>query len=178
MSNPPKYLILYVDPGEDTGWCVGHGKVLVGAGTTKMWPFADDVAIALKEGTTRELQDNEAWVVTGRENLLDLPIGEIVCEDWRLYPHKLKALAWDQCRTARLIGGLKMLCRLHGIPFRLQPAAIKAEAMRLGAEEFYYHPLHPNRHQNDAIQHWVYYTEFGSDGSGYTPSSVSNQEQD
>ena len=67
-------------------------------------------------------------------------------------------MAWDQCRTARLIGALSFMARLHDIPFILQPASIKDAAKAAGAEELYYKPVTENRHQNDAIQHFVFYT--------------------
>lgn len=178
MAKLPDTLTLYVDPGEDTGWCIARGPVLVSAGTTKMWSFADDVAEALS-AKAGPLHDPEyPDVREDMEEHLSLPITTIVCEDWRLYPDKLKALAWDQCRTARLIGALTLLTRMYGLGWHLQPASIKPEAQRAGCEEFYYHPLHENRHQNDAIQHFVYFTTYGPDGSGRTPSNVSNKERD
>jgi hypothetical protein len=41
----------------------------------------------------------------------------------------------------------------------LQPAAIKKQAQAAGAEELYWRPLRENRHQNDAVQHFVFYTQ-------------------
>ena len=144
-----------------------------------MWTFADEVWLAL-QGEPSELNDPDApWLLDDVDpELLKLPITTIVCEDWRLYPDKLKALAWDQCRTARLIGALTAYTRIHRLNWHLQPASIKPEAQRAGCEELYYRPLHENRHQNDAIQHFVYFTTYGPDGSGRTPSNVSNKERD
>ena len=161
MSDLPNALTLFVDPGEDTGWCLARGRRLLVASTTKMWTFADDVVDALN-GTYMDggiLDPDSVAVREGveRDNF-ELPIERIVCEDWRLYPDKLRALAWDQCRTARLIGALTLLTRMHNIEWVLQPAAIKAQAVAAGAEEFFYRPLHENRHQNDAIMHFVWYT--------------------
>lgn len=171
MPNPlidEPFRTLYVDPGEMTGWCIGKGSKLLGAGQTPMWEFIDDVwdavfsepvprpdpmcpppelgvgpRIWLREGVSSD--DN-----VGR-------IGRIVCEDWKLYPDKLKALAWDQCRTARALGALKLIARKNECEYVLQPAAIKKRAMDGGAREFFYRPEHDNRHMNDAIMHYFFY---------------------
>ena len=147
---------LYVDPGEDTGWCIAREFKLLAAGTEKMWPFADEVWSELHTGASI-LSDP----INARNGIAEAelsgPIGRIVCEDFRIYPWKVNELKWDRVRTARLIGALTFMARLHQIPFVLQPAAIKKEAVAAGAEELYYRPLHENRHQNDAIQHFVFY---------------------
>lgn len=153
------FLTFYADPGEDFGWALGCGLTLVAAGTSKMWDVPDELWAAFSEADPSDLR-NAARLREGVDpSLLMLPIGRVVCEDWRLYPDKMKALAWDQCRTARVIGALKFICRQQGIPFILQPAAIKQRAVDGGAEEFFYRPLHENRHQNDAIMHFVFYTQ-------------------
>jgi hypothetical protein len=151
---------LYCDPGEDTGWALGKGLRLLAGGTEKMWTFADDVWAALQdnvgflaEGDTPYLRDG----VTAEDN--SGPIGRIVMEDFRIYPWAARELAWDQVRTARLIGALTFMARVHDIPVVLQPAAIKKRAQAGGAEEMYYTPLHENRHANDAIQHFTFFTQ-------------------
>lgn len=152
---------LYCDPGEDFGWAIGKGSLLLAGGTEKMWTMADEVNLVLSgysggmlgEGDIADLRLG----VKPEENYG--PIGRIVCEDWRLYPQSLKQLFWDPCRTARVIGALTMMCRQYGAEFVLQPAAIKDAAQKAGAEELYYRPLKENRHANDAIQHFVYYTQ-------------------
>lgn len=172
MTHPslPDDLTLYVDPGEDTGWAISRGDVLLGACTTKMWEFSDDVWVALeqqhnnrKRGYTPITDPEHPWILSGcQEHLFDdggnlRKITRIVCEDWRLYPSTLRELAWDQCRTARLIGSLTQASRWYKLEMVLQPASIKADAEMAGAKNLYYRPLHENRHQNDAIQHFVFY---------------------
>lgn len=154
------FLTLYADPGEDFGWCIGCGTTLVAAGTTKMWTMADDVWEALETAPSDTLLFDDANIRDGvmASDYEDMPIKRIVCEDFRIYPWAAKQLAWDRVRTARVIGALTFMARLKDIPFILQPAAIKKAAQAAGAEELYYRPLHENRHQNDAIQHFVFYT--------------------
>jgi hypothetical protein len=153
---------LYCDPGEDFGWAIGRDLKLLAAGTTKMWDMADDVWAALHDPYDSTLPLNSPDYarngVTDEE--LCGPIGRIVCENWKIYPweaHK-GALDWDECRTARVIGALTFMARLHRIPFITQGADIKEAAKAAGAEELYYRPLKENRHQNDAIQHFVFFT--------------------
>lgn len=152
---------LYCDPGEDFGWAVGRHTKLLAAGTEKMWPFADDIWAALNNPNDPDgsIINGDDYVRAGHEGSNVGPIGRVVCEDWRLYPDKLKFLKWDQCRTARVIGAITFMCRQKSIPLVLQPAAIKKAAQAAGAEELYYKPLRENRHQNDAIQHFVFFTQ-------------------
>jgi hypothetical protein len=159
---PETFRTIYADPGEDFGWCVGRDTTLLAAGTTKMWSMADDVWAALNAPDDPSIPiNNEAQGRNGvaQADLLG-PIGRIVCEDWRLYPWVIAkgGLDFDQCRTARVIGALQFMCRVKGIPFVLQPASIKPEAVAAGAEELYYRPLRENRHANDSIQHFTFFT--------------------
>lgn len=149
---------LYCDPGEDFGWAIGRGAKLLAAGTEKMWTMADDVWAALNDPNNPDIALNgDDFVRVGCEGENVGPIGRIVYEDFRIYPWKAKALAWNQVRTARVIGALTFMGRLHGIPTYPQPASIKNAAQAAGAEELYYRPLKENRHQNDAIQHFVFF---------------------
>jgi hypothetical protein len=65
---------------------------------------------------------------------------------------------FDKVRTARVIGAITFMCRMTNTPLHFQGANIKAAAVAAGAEELYYRPLTENRHQNDAIQHYVFFT--------------------
>jgi hypothetical protein len=158
---------LYCDPGEDFGWCLGRGTKLLAAGTEKMWDFADVVWAALINQDPMEgyicapdaggfLRDEAQDERTLSD--YDCRIERVVFENWRLYPNEMRGLAWSECRTARVIGAIQMMCRQADIECVSQPAAIKPAAQAAGVEEYYYEPLHENRHQNDAIQHWRFYT--------------------
>lgn len=160
MRELETFRTLYCDPGEDFGWCIGRDTKLLLAGTEKMWTFADDAWDALNNPSDPSNPLNSVELArTGvtQEECLG-PIGRVVCEDWRLYPEKLKHLAWDRCRTARVIGALTFMARQKQIPFVLQPAAIKKAAVAAGAEELFYRPLRENRHANDALMHFCFYT--------------------
>lgn len=157
---------LYCDPGEDFGWCLGRGTRLIAAGTEKMREMEDIIWDSLSGETGAGWlaePDAGGWLRDEAQDELKLGSGDcrirrVVMENWRLYPKEMKRLAWDECRTARVIGAIQFMCRFHDVPCILQPALIKDAAQAAGVEEFYYTPLHENRHQNDAIQHWRYYT--------------------
>ena len=156
-------LTLYCDPGESFGWCIGKGTKLLLAGTTPMWAMADEVEWLLKNGGVEGTQfEDEIWWREGvtPSDYFKVPVGRIVCENFRLYPTHAKALIGDEFRTVRVIGALQDKCRpaRYDLPFITQGADIKSAAKAAGAEELYYRPLHENRHQNDAIQHYVWYT--------------------
>lgn len=152
---------LYLDPGDNTGWCIGKGTLLLGAGTELMWPCWQDAWDALNEdvGIFGSGDDGD-WLrdgITPEDNTG--PIGRIVLEDFRLYEWKATALAFDPLRTPKIIGAYRAIARIKDVSFVAQPAKIKERAVLGGAEELYYHPLKENRHQNDAIQHFFYYTQ-------------------
>lgn len=160
MNVAEDFRTIYCDPGEDFGLAQGVGTTLLGACTEKMWVQVRDVWDIINDPTNPDLPLNSAELLRDDvdEALLRLPVGRIVCEDFRIYPWAFKDLKWDRVRTARAIGALTFMCQLHEIPFVLQPAAIKEAALAAGAEELFLKPLHPNRHQNDATMHFVFYS--------------------
>lgn len=155
----PEWDTLCVDPGETTGWAIFdmHGK-LVDGGQHPLWSFGDIVwwtafGPHLPEWLNPVGEEDE-WITKALQN-----VKVIVCEDFRIYPWEAKkgTMDWDQVRTARLIGSLTQTARIAGWEFILQPAAIKDAAERAGAKALYETPHYQQRHQNDAIQHGVYY---------------------
>lgn len=160
LSVTEDFLTLYSDPGEDYGWALGCGTVLVARGIIKMWTMADIVWDALNSTPFETELFDEAYVrdeITA-EDYRGMKIGRHVCENFRIYPWAANELAWDEVRTARVIGAMTFMARQHDIPFITQPAAIKQAAKAAGAEELFDRPLHENRHSNDAVTHFVYYT--------------------
>lgn len=154
------------DPGEDCGLSIWEDDKLILGYTLKMGTV-DRLFYVLLERP----EDIDDFLIDYPEceevvnELRGRKIVRVVCEDWRLYPWVMytpdgrasHALDFDQCRTARLIGALTIVASMNGIPFQLQGADIKETAVAGGAENFYYKPLHENRHQNDAIQHGVFW---------------------
>jgi hypothetical protein len=160
-----------IDPGEDTGLSVWEDNKPVLATTVKMWDTADVLYRAfndnrwsqekprIRPGYVNEYELEVPELSHVYEAVFGYEIDAIVCEDFRIYPWKAKDLAWDQVRTARLIGALTFIAKLYDIEFVLQGAKIKERAVAGGAEEFFARPLHENRHANDSIMHGVFYIQ-------------------
>lgn len=156
MTRPPGCVtvnvekFLTVDPGEDTGWSIWNKWSLLESGTTKMWDFSDTLwAHALNR--SEDAIDQVLY-----DELVSCAISHVVVENWALYPWKLQSMDWDECRTARLIGSIYQACRVARWDYEQQPAKIKERAQAAGAKNYFSHPLHENRHANDAIMHGVY----------------------
>ena len=181
LTKPEKFKTLYVDPGENTGWCLANGPKLLAGGQERLWPFADDVHRALASGGSEGPLGCQAEAeFFSRKGIgpkqLEPPIGRIVIEDFRIYPWKVNELKWDPVRTARLIGAITLLARIYDLEFHIQPAAIKERAEAGGAEEYFYRPIHENRHVNDAIRHFTYFSQLGPAGDPRVAERVSEAE--
>lgn len=156
---------LYADPGEDFGWCLGRGTTLLAAGTEKMHPFSLEIWDALFDPDISYLCQPDVGGLIRDEVASETSlgpnqcrIGRIVCEDFKIYPWAARQLSWNPVRTARVIGKIELMCEKANVELVLQPAAIKKAAIAAGAEELFYYPLHENRHQNDAILHYTFFT--------------------
>jgi hypothetical protein len=155
------FLTFYADPGEDFGWAMGCGTKLLTRGTEKMWTVIDELWMdIMDEEESIFRMDGVAREGVDMKDFSHMKIRRIVCENWTLYPKEMRsgALDWDECRTARAIGAMTLMARRKDFPFITQPAAIKPAAEAAGAHELYDKPLRENRHQNDAIQHFVFFT--------------------
>lgn len=150
---PSKWLC--VDIGESTGYAVWSENQLVCGGTAPMEDFVyavgDPLTPRRRHRDTELLSRVSGWQL-------------IVIEDWQLYPWKAQELSWDKQLTVRGLGALQFIAGALERPCVLQPAAIKDSAVQAGAEELFARPVHPNRHQNDAIMHGVKY--LASQGEG------------
>lgn len=143
-------LLLACDPGESTGWSSWEDSKLKAVGTESLDAFVTAWGEA-KLGLSTRFDCDPGLV----ETMVDAE--HLVIEDWALYPWKAQELAWDKCRTARGIGALSYICDAAGVPYTLQPAKIKDQAVAAGAEAYFKKPLHENRHLNDSIMHAVYF---------------------
>ncbi len=86
--------ILCLDPGETTGWAVFEEHKLVRWGQ----------ATTVKNGEICWSELNSLFT----EYLPDF----VVCEDYRIYQHKLARHSFSPVLTLRIIGGIDLLCNL------------------------------------------------------------------
>lgn len=150
---------LTIDPGEDTGLSLWEDEALIDAYTLKMRDVADLLWSWLTgEVTNASVEHSEFFAQLQGHKLI-----RVVCEDWVIYPWKAKSLAWDECRTARLIGAITWVVNKFDVPVHFQGAKIKEEAVAAGAENYFLSPRHENRHANDAIMHGVWYNLHNAD---------------
>lgn len=92
--------LLCLDPGETTGWCLFEKGELI------KYNQEDTVILSTdgKQGTKiidwRCLEDLFFFTAPTK----------VVCENYRIYAHKLERHSFSQVETLRLIGGIDQLC--------------------------------------------------------------------
>lgn len=96
LSKIPNRL-LAIDPGETTGWA------LFEEGKLTRWGQEETVT---KVGKEKVLN----WAPLMR--LFTMSPDVVVCENYRIYAHKLERHSFSQVETLRLIGGIDLLCSM------------------------------------------------------------------
>lgn len=134
-------LVLALDPGETTGWCLFKGTTI------------------LEHGQIRTKD-----VVTGGQAVYDLLAkygpAHLVMENYRIYAHKLKEHAGSEVHTVQFIGAIKVIANLHKLKPSLQ-MAVQAKQFctdeKLKAWDVWYKG---EKHARDAIRHAMFYMLF------------------
>lgn len=133
-------ILLCLDPGETTGFAVFNREKLVRFGELSGTIKHNDINSALLANFIHEIQPTH-----------------IVCEDYRIYSHKLKRHAYSRVMTIRLIGAIEFICQMENIPLTFQMAA-QAKGFvtdeRLRNWGFWYRGV---KHARDAIRHGLYF---------------------
>lgn len=157
--------ILCLDPGETTGWAVFEEHKLVRWGQ----------AATVKSGEIHWPELNFLFI----EHSPDF----VVCEDYRIYQHKLARHSFSPVLTLRIIGGVDLLCNLgwytvesscfsgepdiyeeHTCPIHYQMATTAKTFVtdeRLKQWGFWQESM---RHARDAIRHGCYFLLFYNKG--------------
>jgi hypothetical protein len=144
----PKSL-LCLDPGETTGWALFEN------GKLTRWGQAKTVI-----GTTAPGRKKGPKVMNWSE-LQDLfeftePTA-VVCEDYKIYAHKLDRHTFSSVETLRLIGGIDMTCAMKELPLAYQ-MAVQAKGFVTDAKlKRWGFWIEGMRHSRDAIRHGIYY---------------------
>ena len=95
LSTVPDCL-LCLGPGETTGWCVFEKGVLTLYGQT---PTYDKETEQINWGEVNHL-------------IQKIKPTHVVCENYRVYAHKLERHSFSEVPTIRIIGGFELLCFL------------------------------------------------------------------
>lgn len=116
--------ILGFDPGESyTGWCLLVDGEPYSAGVLPDWK---KLAYLLQHAKPNA----------------------VVCENYRLYPHKARAQFGSEMKAIRMIGVIEYLCWQLDIEFVLQNASrIRNDPLVKDLK------FHKSRHANDAMRH-------------------------
>lgn len=150
-SNIPKddMRVLALDPGHTTGWGYFEGP--------HMCKYGQAMTLIERVG-------NNEGVLCYRE-LLDLLDGinpnVIVCEDYRVYAHKVERHVNSRVPTLHLIGAIELWAYLHHVPVVFQMASTAKGFVtddKLKAWGLYKEGM---RHSRDAFRHACYFLLFG-----------------
>lgn len=139
----PSFFVLGLDPGNTTGWSLWHGGNLVEWGEIKL---------------------------RRTSNIVDLlysfdELGQIVVEEYRIYPNRAKQHIGHDLFTPRVIGAVEAYAYMKNVPVHFQPASLGKSHFtdaRLKALGLY---KKGHRHANDAIRHvahWLVFTAASS----------------
>lgn len=139
--------LLCLDPGNTTGWALFIDGQLASFGQTP--------TIKEKGGT-----NGSACIVDWRamEELFAITKPTmVVCENYRVYGHKLDRHSFSEVPTIRLIGGIDYLCTRLGIKIHYN-MAVNAKGFitdeKLKSWDLYKVNM---KHSRDAIRHGIYY---------------------
>ncbi len=139
----PNYL-LALDPGETTGFAIFNKLSLVREGQ-----------IRTIEGDIIFWDEIERLIVNS-----EFSIDCIVCENYRIYQHKLARHSYSPVMTLRLIGGIDYLARKLHISIYYQMAT-QAKGFVTDEKLKQWGFWLPNkRHSRDAIRHACYFLLF------------------
>lgn len=139
--------LLCLDPGETTGWCVFSQGKLTDSGQTETIDAQGEI-----------LHDNlQELIVTNCPT-------HILCEDYRIYEHKLQRHSFSPVLTLRLIGAIDHIAWSNRISINYQMAA-QAKGFvtddKLKNWNFWQQGM---RHARDAIRHGCYFLLFHNKG--------------
>lgn len=138
----PPTRLLAIDPGETIGWALFIEGELDSCGHLEPTP-------EYRYSTIRDLIDTERPT-------------KVVCEDYRVYGHKLEAHTWSDLVTPKLIGAIAMYCDYRMIPIHYQMASTakgffstqKLKDLGMWREA--------QKHAMDAVRHGGYYLLFNN----------------
>lgn len=158
-------------------WAIDPGDKHVGIARMQLTPssqhpvriiwsneFDPDGLVALLEGAVAF--SGLKGAIQPNQDLDDMDIGAIVCEEFRLFPWMARQQGYSSFATVELIGVTRYLTKKAGIPLYLQGASVKKPAVPLGRVagvptaktsggrlDF----VGRNQHVRDAIAHGVWW---------------------
>lgn len=155
--------ILTLDPS-------GNFSKKEGDGTTGWAIFEDGELKDFGDVSAQSYHKMEAYW-EGISDLIDLSVGLVVCESYRLFAGKAAAQSNSLMETPQLIGYLRMHCYKWQIPIVFQdpkdklrvtdPILVRQGVFELKGRKHYCMERPTNLHMRDAIRHGIYFLKYG-----------------
>lgn len=142
--------LLCIDPGHTTGWCVFQDGQLVECGQVD--------TVINRTGHNEGVIDWQAL-----SDLISMDHSMVVCEDYRVYAHKLERHTNSKILTLRIIGAIEYLCWKQNIPIYYQMAAVAKGFCSDKKLQMWDLWQVGQRHSRDAIRHGVYFLLFNKE---------------
>ena len=128
-------LLVSLDPGETTGWAMFKDGLLTDSGQIPTLTCRAELM-----------------------SLIEIAYPDVlVCENYRIYEHKLKRHANQEVYTLRLIGAIDYVCTHHQIPIVYQMASLAKGFVTDNKLKSWGMWKRGQRHARDAIRHGIYY---------------------
>lgn len=148
-SYRPPSVMLCLDPGHTTGVAIfKDGKFYKGLQVTTI---VEDKEIDIQWDNLIRLFD-------------EVQPTKVVCENYKIYAHKLSQHTFSSVSTLRLIGGIDLICHMRNIPIHYQ-MALEAKGFvtddKLKKWNLWQKGM---RHSRDAIRHGCYYLVVNKEG--------------
>lgn len=134
-------VLLALDPGETTGWCVFQA--------TKMLASGQVVCATVEQGTDQI----EALINQHKPDFM-------VYEDYKVYAWKANSHSWNELHTPQLIGGIRHICHSRKIPVYKHMAQMPKGFMTDDKLHLWGYWVKGQKHARDSIRHALYFLLF------------------
>lgn len=173
FSRVPERL-LCLDPGETTGWALFEKGYLKN--------YGQEETVTLDPSSTAKKGDKIIDWIALEDLFVRTRPTHVICENYRIYAHKLERHSFSDVQTLRLIGGIDQLCHTGWFNKEYPDSSHDCEIDKVRVNE-YYPPISINyqmavqakgfatderlkewdfwkegmRHSRDAIRHGLYF---------------------
>lgn len=108
-------------------------------------------------GATWDWEDMIQWAAVATKGMMN-PFDAIICEEWRLYPHKAQTMIHNDMIGPQVIGMIRVLAYRLGIPIIFQSARdAKHFATDEKLKEVGWWNHLKTKHERDAARHALFY---------------------
>ena len=142
--------LLCLDPGNTTGWSM----------------FMDGKFTAGGQLDTVDKETVDWNLIKGFIEMNEPDY--VVCEDYKIYAHKLERHSFSPVMTLRLIGGIDCICSTLDIPIHYQMAATAKGFVTDEKLKAWNYWQKGERHARDSIRHGCYFLLFKDKGKNIT----------